>query len=182
MTVVLHNSEQITPSEMFFYWILKSSMVVAIDYLQIHKKHLLSSLYIEACPVWPFLKENFLLIVYKHLLNVKCGQFCIRSNLRWHLEWADPPARFFFQQFETVPRAGHSRSCLQESSGQSQIWTGDLLVQLVKYSAMKVAVSSANHFVVSSQSCADASLGTSWTTQEKICSVQQRHSYCTVIK
>lgn len=81
------------------------------------KKHLLWPLCTEACLVWPFL-----LTVYKCLLNVKPGQFRIRSNLRWHLEWAGPSARFFFQQFETVPRAGHSGSCLQESSGQSWIW------------------------------------------------------------
>lgn len=116
----LDGSQQTRLSEMFFCWILKSSMVIAIDCLR--KKHLLPSLCTEACPVWPFLQEWFLLTVYECLLNAKSGHFCIRSNLRWHLQWADPPARFSFQQFETVPRASPSRSCLQESSGQSWIW------------------------------------------------------------
>lgn len=51
----LDGSQQTRLSEMFFCWILKSGMVIAIDCL--HKKHLLPSLCTEACPVWPFLQE-----------------------------------------------------------------------------------------------------------------------------
>lgn len=77
-----------------------------------------------------------------------------------------PQPGFSFNNFKQSPGLVTAGAACRNLQGSPGFGTRDLLVQLVKYSAMKVAQSSANCFAVSSQFCADAFLGTSWMTQE----------------
>lgn len=140
-------------------------------------------------PAWSLLFNSIKNISCHHYIQktVLCDHFCrnefywlfisifsvsnmvsFASGAIWGGIWSEqlPKPGFSsnnWKQSLGLVTAGAACRNLQGSPG---FGTGDLLVQLVKYSAMKVARSSASSFAVSSQSCAGASLGTSWMTQE----------------